>query len=217
MDPATIPDDVEIGARTDRKAKANGGAQVSRHAVVLGVEGKDKVGREGEDRLLLPELLDEITSGQAAVDVERLGFELQAAGARGPSEVTVPLSQAPVVEASAGVRAAIAQGPIGTRVGLRAPALKVVGARRDGDTFRHFERDIESIELGHPVRLEMSAGRGVESEREGGSVPRLRPARVVGDVTRFETEKHLADALGPERRCGARLEDHVTAPQPDAG
>ena len=140
MDPVTIPDEIEIGARTDRVAKANGGTEVSRHAVVLGVEGEDEIGRQGEDRLLLPELLDEVPFGQAAVDVKRLGVELQAPGARGPPEVSVPLSEIPVVEPSAGIGAAVTQGPIGARVGLHAPALKVVGARRDGDAFRHFER-----------------------------------------------------------------------------
>ena len=176
MDPATIPDDVEIGAWTDREAKANGGTQVSRHAVVLGVEGEDKVGREGEDRLLLPELLDEVPFGQAAVDVKRLGVELQAAGARGPPEVSVPLSEIPVVEPSAGIGAAVTQGPIGARVGLYAPALKVVGARRDGDTFRHLERYVEPFELRDPVGFEASAGRGLECERDGGPIPRLCPA-----------------------------------------
>jgi len=94
VDPATIPDDVEIGARTDREAKTNGGTQVSRHAVVLGVEERT-VGREGEDRLLLPELLDEVPLGQAAVDIKPLGVQLQAAGARGPPEVSAPLSRFP--------------------------------------------------------------------------------------------------------------------------
>ena len=59
VDPAAIPDDEQIGARPDRVAQAGIGAEISRHAVILAVQGQDEIGRESEDRLLLPELLDE--------------------------------------------------------------------------------------------------------------------------------------------------------------
>src|SRR5262245_10925238 len=159
MDPAAVPHDIEVGPRPDREAEAGVRAEVPRDAVVLRVEGQNDIGREGEDGLLLPELLDEVPRRQTTVDVERFGFELQSAGAGGPAQIAAPFPELSIVEPTAGVRAAVTQGSIGARVGLQAPALKMIRANRDGHAFRDLEGSVEPLELRDPVGLEPGAGR----------------------------------------------------------